>query len=256
VSETNWVDPIVKDWDDFLPLNFNPDESPAFQQLLSVTRQYAEHAAGRYLVAHIDKHSHADALSALRGPEGFLMDLIERPDQIAQAMHAVRQIYPLVYEEVSKAGRMGGSNGTSQLIWSPGTATILQCDMIIMIGREHFRRYIMPAIEEEAQYVTHSIFHTDGVGAFRHLDDLLSIKELDVIQLTPGAGAPPNHTFVELFKKILAAGKGVQVMGRGLTPDRVKFLHKELGPRRVFYMPECASVSEAESLLTWLEKNT
>ena len=112
------------------------------------------------------------------------------------------------------------------------------------------------AIEEEAAFVDHSIFHLDGVGAFRFLDDLLAIRDLDMIQLTPGAGEAPNHTFVELFKKILAAGKGIQVSGAGLTPDRVKQLHRELGPKGPMYMPQCRTREEAEELLEWLERNT
>lgn len=254
-KETNWVDPIVEDWEDFLPIEFDPN-AESFQKMLSITRQYAQHAEGRYLVAHIDKHSHADTLSALRGPQQFMMDLIEQPDVIERAMQDVRRMYVPIFEMVYDAGRMGGEKGSAQLIWSPGKAAILQCDMIIMISPALFRKFIIPAIEEEAAYVDHSIFHTDGVGAFRHLDDLLAIKDLDIIQLTPGAAAAPNHTFVDLFKKILAAGKSVQVMGKGLTPDRVKVLHKELGPRGVMYCPQCASVQEAEELMTWLEQHT
>ncbi|OPZ10525.1 MAG: hypothetical protein BWZ10_02363 [candidate division BRC1 bacterium ADurb.BinA364] len=253
--ETNWVEPIVDDWDAFGPIRFDPNNA-YWQRLLDNTRRLARHGEGRYLARHIDKHSHADALSAMRGPQRFCMDFIERPEAVERAMAEARAFYAPLYDAVFEAGNMGGANGSTQIVWSPGKAAILQCDMQIMLGPEHFRRFILPAIEEEAAFVDHSIFHLDGVGAFRFLDDLLAIRDLDMIQLTPGAGEAPNHTFVELFKKILAAGKGIQVSGAGLTPDRVKQLHRELGPKGPMYMPQCRTREEAEELLEWLERNT
>ena len=254
-DNTNWVDPIVDDWETFLPLSLDP-ANPTYQSVLTFAREMAEHGNGRYLVSPIDAHSHADTLSALRGPQQFAMDLLLHPEQVERAMREARALFPVIYDAIHEAGNMGGPHGCCQLIWSEGKCGIIQCDFIIMISPEHFRHFILPAIEEEAAYLDHTIFHLDGPGAFRHLDDLLAIEDLDVIQLVPGAGATPAHEWVELLKRCLAAGKGVQVYGDGLDLDRIKVLHRELGPKGVIYCPSVGSRDDAEAIMDWLEKNT
>ncbi|MCX7016036.1 MAG: hypothetical protein NTW86_26350 [Candidatus Sumerlaeota bacterium] len=252
---TNWVDPIVEDWESFLPIRFDRN-NPTFQSVLKFARLMAERGKGRYLVRSIDAHSHADMLSALRGPQRFCMDFMTCPDLIERAMAEARKMFPIVYGAVYEAGGMGGAKGCAQLIWSEGKCGVIQCDFIIMLGPEHFRRFILPAIEEEANYLDHCIFHLDGPGAFRHLDDLLAVKKIGVIQLVPGAGKPPAHTWIGHLKRCLAAGKGVQVYGQGLDLDRIKVLHRELGPKGVIYCPTVHTREGIEEILKWLEQNT
>jgi len=216
----------------------------------------AEYGEGRYLVSPIDSHSHADTLSALRGPQRFITDFIDHPEQIERAMAGVRPLYPIIYDAVYEAGKMGGENGCGQNIWGTGKCATIQCDCIIMLGPEHFRRFILPAIEEEVAFLDHTIFHLDGVGAFRHLDDLLAIDGLDVIQLVPGAGQPPAHEWVDVLQRCLAAGKGAQIYGSGLDLERIKFLHRELGPRGTMYCPSTHDADEIERIMDWLKQST
>ncbi|MBT4500845.1 MAG: hypothetical protein HOC74_24160 [Gemmatimonadetes bacterium] len=252
---TNWVDPIVDAWESFLPIELD-ENNPTFQSVLTFARMMAEHSNGRYLVRPIDAHSHADTLSALRGPQNFCMDFVICPEVLERAMCDIRKLFPLVYDAIYEAGNMGGPAGCTQIIWCEGKCGIIQCDFIIMVGPEHFRHFILPAIEEEAAYLDHTIFHLDGPGAFRHLDDLLAIEALDMIQLVPGAGEAPAHTWTELLKKCLDAGKGVQVYGAGLDLDRIKTLHRELGPKGVMYCPSVGTRREIEEICHWLERNT
>lgn len=252
---TNWVDPIVDDWEQFLPIRLD-ESNPTFQSVLQFARLMAEHGEGRYLVSPIDSHSHADTLSAIRGPQQFVTDFMDHPEQLERAMIDARALYPLIYNAIYDAGNMGGDKGCGQLIWSRGKCGIIQCDCIIMLGPEHFRRYILPAIEEETEFLDHCIFHLDGVGAFRHLDDLLALPGLDMIQLVPGAGQKPAHEWVDILKHCVAAGKGVQVYGAGLDFDRIKLLHRELGPRGVLYCPSTRDADEINRIIDWLEANT
>ena len=254
--ETSWVDPIVEDWESFLPLRFDPSNA-TFQSLLELIRKLAEHGRGRYLVSCIDAHSHGDTLSALRGPERFCLDFLDHPDLVARAMADARKMFPAVYSAVYDAGNMGTPAGCAQqALWCEGKCGVIQCDFITMISREHFRRFILPAIEEEAAFLDHCMFHLDGVGAFRHLDDLLAVKDIDVIQVLPGDGRPPTHMWVDHLKRVLKAGKAVQILGAGLDLDRIKVLHRELGPERVMYLPSVHTREGIEEVLNWLEQNT
>ena len=246
--QTNWVDPVIDDWSRALPLKLDP-RNPTWRKLLEYTCRMADHAGDRYLVTTLDYHSNADALSALRGPERFCMDFYDCPNLVARAMRDVRAVYPPVYEATHKAGRMGGERGSCRGLWSDGKFAIVSADVICMLGPEHFRTYVLPALEEEAEYVDHSLFHLDGPGALRHFDDILAIRKAHVLQWVPGAGEKPNWQWLGILKKAQSTGKAVEVYGEGLNLDAIKALHKELDPARVVYRPDIRTRREFDAAL-------
>ncbi len=253
---TNWVDPIIDDWPAALPLTLDP-ENATFRKLLDYAACLARHGEGRYLVGQIDAHSNADALSALRGPERFMMDLYDCPELIEQAMLDVRRSYKPVHEALAKAGRMGGGRGFTHCgFWHPRSFQVVQSDVICMLGTEHVRRFVLPALEEEFACHEGIYFHLDGPGALRHLDDILSIPGHWILQWQPGDGQKPNWQWLDILQKAQQAGKAVYVFGAGLDLEAVKTLHRKLDPARVVYSPDVQSETEARQLLEWLENNT
>ena len=133
---------------------------------------------------------------------------------------------------------------------------MIQCDLIYLLGPEHFRRFCLPGIEAEAAYLDHVYFHLDGPGSFRHLDDLLAVPNIGIIPVDSGDGQPENHTWVDLFRRILAKGKMVRIYGGGLDFERVKVLHRELGPKGVIYCPAIGTRDGVARLCEWLAANT
>ena len=253
---TNWIEPQVTDWHKALPLKLD-ETSTAWRTILDYTARLAEHARGRYLVGMLDLHSNADTLSALRGPQNLCMDFYDCPELIERAMQDVRRAYRPVYEAIYKAGGMSRATGTIGWIpfWCEGRYATIQCDFICMVSPEISRRYILPALEEEASFLDHCVLHFDGPGALPHLDDILAIKKIDVIQWVPGDGQPPMRTWLDVFKKCQAAGKGLDICG-GITFDDIRVLHKELKPAGVVYRPNVQSEQEAREIMAWLERNT
>jgi len=184
------------------------------------------------------------------------MDLYDCPDLIAQAMEDIRKIYAPIYNAVYEAGKMGGEHGCCKQFWSNGKYAIVQADVICMLSPDQFRTYVLPALEEEITYVDHSFFHLDGPGALRHIDDILAIEKLGVLQWVPGSGEKPNHQWLDIFKKAQAAGKAVIVGGAGLDLDAIKTLHKELVPAQTVYGPDIQTLEEFEAIAAWLENNS
>ncbi len=252
---TNWVAPIIEDWQAALPLTFDPRQ-PTFQKLLAYTECLAQHGEGRYLVGQIDAHSNADALSALRGPERFMMDLYDCPEHVESAMRDMRQSYQPIHAAVAKAGRMGGERGVAHYgFWHPRSFQVVQSDVICMMGPEHFRRFVLPALEEEFACHEGVYFHLDGPGALRHLDDLLAIPGHWILQWVPGDGQKPNWQWLEVLQKVQHAGKAVHVFGDGLGLEAVQSLHRVLDPALVVYSPQLPNEDEARRLLGWLERH-
>jgi hypothetical protein len=254
---TNWMTPFVGDegWAPHLPLQ-RDDDNPVWQSLLDLSRRMAAHAAGRYLVGVCDLHSNMDALAAMRGPERLCMDLYDCPDLVERAMLDVRATYQPVYNALFEAGGMSAETGSCGWIpfWSDGKFATIQCDFMCMLNPEMNRRFVLPALAEEAAFLDHCVLHFDGPGALPHLDDVLAIQAIDAVQWVPGAGQPPMHTWTDVLKRVQSAGKALHIYG--VNAAQVKRLHRELQPNLVVYCVGCETREEAAELLDWLKQNT
>ena len=252
---TNWCDPFVSDWREALPLKID-GENAVWQTIIEYAQRLAEHARGKFLVGMIDLHSNADALAAMRGTQDFCTDLLDCPDLVERAMLDVRRAYAKVYDSIYEAGGMSGETGTIGWIpfWCEGRFAVIESDFICMVSPETSRRFIIPALEEEASSLDHCVFHLDGAGALPHLNDILSIKKIDAIQWVSGDGQPPMHQWTDVLKKCQEAGKGLQVYD--LRFEDIKRLHRELKPDGVVYCPNVRDAAEAREIIKWLERNT
>ena len=65
----------------------------------------------------------------------------------------------------------------------------------------------------ELDWLPASMYHLDGPGALRHLDRLLQMDKLKGVQWVYGAGQPSARYWLDVLKKIQAAGKNIQVLG-------------------------------------------
>jgi len=252
-QSTSWVEPFVTDWET-AEIGLREEDGSVWKRALEYFRVAAQYSEGKFLIGMLDLHSNMDALSAIRGSQRLCLDLIDCPDQVEAAMLRVRPLFPRVYDAVWEAGDMSerGSLGWAPFYCADKFCTI-QCDFLCMIRDEHGRRFVIPALAEEAGFLDHCVFHLDGEGSLIHLDDILGIADIDVIQWVPGAGHPPMIEWMDVLKKIQAAGKGLQIDCR---VDEVKRVHEELGPEGIVYRTRAESRAQAEELLEWLEKNT
>ncbi len=254
-ENTSWVEPVIDDLEQALPLRIEPDNA-WWQHLLAHCRVLAEHGRGRCLVGMCDLHSNADTLLALCNTEQFCMDFLDIPEIMHQAMNQVRATYPFVYNGIYEVGGMSRATGSVGWIplWCEGRYATIQCDYICMVSPDTAREFIIPALAEEAAFLDHCAYHLDGPGALPHLDDILSIPDIDVIQWVSGSGQPHMCEWLDLFRKVRAAGKSLILYPYSL--DKLKELHRELGPRRIAYQLNGFERHEIEEALVWLAKNT
>ncbi|HET6485987.1 MAG TPA: hypothetical protein VFH83_06185 [Spirochaetia bacterium] len=254
--ETNWVRQIVDDWDAVLPLRLQPD-NPHWNKLLEVSRLLARHSQGRYLISVADLHGNMDALLALRGSERLCMDFYDHPLEVERAIQDVRKLYQPIYNALFEAGAMGGDRGSVGWapFWCAGRFATIQCDFLALLSPELSRKYVIPALREEAAFLDRCVYHLDGPGCLPHLDDLLAIEDIDVIQWVPGAGKPLMHEWMDVLKKCQAAGKGLQLYDIHDLAT-VKRIARELKPEGLLYIVDGCDRDEALRIIDWLEKNT
>ena len=252
-SQTSWSEKIVADWETFLPLRIS-ESNQYYTRMKDFHSLAEEHLAGRCLLSEIDMHSNIDLLEGLRGAQNLLYDMIDTPDTIMKAMSQAREIFRQVSEDFYPYGSKAMLGTTSGLpMYDRGQFNRIQSDFIALLNPGMFRKFVLPAIEEEAQYLDRSCFHLDGPDALTHLDDLLALSDLDAIQWVSGAGNRPQTEWPEVLHRVQKAGK---IIILHLSAADVKRIHGEYAPELLVYDVRTRTVEEGLELLEWLKKNT
>jgi hypothetical protein len=252
-QSTNWVVPFVEDWEAVFPLRFET-EGRWWTRMVDFMTELGQAAEGRFLVSHLDLHSNADALSAIRTPARLCMDFYDHPRAVDRAMRQVRGLFPLAYETFFAAAGMNRSGSIGWVpVYHPGRTNTIQCDFLALIGAEISRQYVMPALEEEASYLDAWTYHLDGPECLVHLDDLLALPDPGVIQWTTGARNAPMIEWMDLLKRIQQSTKGLWIP---CSAEELKVYMRELRPERVIYEVGVGSVAEADALLAWMVEQT
>lgn len=251
---TVWSTPCVDDFEGFIPV-LDKSENGYYSILKRFYQRAAEVGKDKYLIDVLDMHSNMDALSGLRGAAELCTDLYDCPEEVHRVLEYMVDAFGDIYDMLYEAGNMA-SRGT--IGWAPiyckGKSAVLSCDFSALLGPKQGNEYVFPAIEAEAAHLDHSVYHLDGKQALVHLDTILSIDGIDCVQWVPGDGEPRTYGWMDVLKKIQAAGKAVWIYD--WTADDIKKYHKELQPDKVAYSLRVGSKSEADELLEYLVKNT
>ena len=257
-TETNWAEPVLKDWESFLPVGLKED-NPVWQSVLKYSAMLKERGEGKYIVGMADLHSQMDAFSALRHPDAPCMDLYDEPELVHQGLAQARAMYQLIYEKLYEAGGMSKETGTIGWfpMWCEGKTAAVQCDFSVFIGNDMWREFVLPGVEEEVNYLDRCFYHLDGKQQLIHLDDLLALPNLDGVQWVPGAGQPDmfERCWRDVLKKIREAGKKVIVYGE-MDSDAVKDVHNDIGAQGVVYEIWGQTYDEMQAIIQWLKGNT
>jgi hypothetical protein len=250
---TNWVTACIEDWDEWLPFTLSPDNY-WWSRTLDFMRALGEACRGKMLISHMDLHSNADLLAAMREPSRLCIDMYDIPETIDRALQSARDLYIPIYDALYEAAEMH-RNGTVGWVaaYHPVITNTIQCDFAALVGPTQFKRWVLPALEDEAAYLEHCVYHYDGPECLVHLDDICGVKGLDCIQWTTGARNAAFMEWMELLKTIQS--KGVSLWIPCNTED-IKIYHKELKANMVFYDCSAPSQAEGEKTLQWLVDNT
>jgi len=224
-EHTAWTKPCLPDWeDDSAIIDKN---HPLAKKLEAFTSMLLEVAKGNFIVGLTDFHPGGDHVAALRSSEILAMDLLEYPDEVKAKLESSYKEYYAVFDfYVDWLKREGMPIATWLPLTSDTSMYIAGNDFSIMISKDMFDEFFLEGIRGECRHYKKSIYHLDGPGALRHLDSILEIKELNAIQWVPGAGEEQVYSWLDVYKKILSAGKSVMAYPQNV--DELKFLMENL----------------------------
>lgn len=217
--QTVWFEPTMKD--DEAPEKRPPLKLDPTNHWLRMHTETARASAalgrGKYAVGCPDLVENIDIIAALRDPQVFLMDMIERPEWVEEKVWEINQVWFDAYSRIYDLIKLedGSACWGAFGLWGPGKTAKVQCDASAMFSPDMFKRFVVPALAEQCEWLDYAMFHLDGHQCLCHLDHLLAIEPLDAIEWTPdptvpGGGSPEWYP---LYRRILAAGKSVQAIG-------------------------------------------
>jgi hypothetical protein len=226
-----WAVPNLIDWKDVSRIRFTKDNA-YWNKLVEMTRALLEAGKNRFYTGMTDLHPGGDAIAAFRDPQRMNIDMIEEPEQVRALLRVVTDGYFEVYDHYADwllREKQPITNWTG--IISTRRHAVPSNDFSCMISKAMFDDMFLPGIVEECRHMEANIYHLDGPNALRHLDSLLSIRELNAIQWVYGAGNGPASRWMHVYKKCQAAGKGLQI---GIALDEVDTFIRELRPEGLF----------------------
>ena len=248
---TSWSVPIAGSCREILDIRPNLD-NVYWNNLRASTELSIDRGRGRWITALPDLHTNGDLVAALRDPQDLCLELADDIDAVRAACDYVTDVsYELMYEDMWRPVEAAGQPCTT---WTPalhaGPMYPVSCDFICMISPRMFQETVLPSIRTELRYLERSVFHLDGPGALRHLDVLLAQPELNAVQWVYGAGSGPAARWVQVYRRIQAAGKAVQLVCDDLADARAVAAH--LRPEGVWFCPGGVyGRAEAEAFIAW-----
>ena len=243
--DTMWAYPCFETVEQVIDMELRRDTF-WYAQARALTEQSVALAKDHHFVTLFAMEGITDILAGLYGTENFLADLLEKPQAVKRAMEHVKRLWIELFDEfqgiLKQTGNRGGIGWAG--IWAPGTTFPMQEDFSYMISNRMYREFVLPHVRDMVDAMEYPFYHLDGIGAIPHLEALLEIERLRVIQWVPGAGKERIADWYPLIRRILEAGKSVQAFTRA---DEVDELVKEVGARGLLITVD-AKLEEAEKL--------
>ena len=191
-----------------------------------ICRAAVERWEGLVQIVMTDLGGILDMLSVFRPGEKLLMDLYDHLEHVERLTWEAYELWHRFYREIDEIIH---PTNPGYMAWAavfcPQPYYMLQCDFAYMIGPGMFDRFARPELLATCKRLPNCFYHLDGQGQLPHLASLLAIKELRGIQWVPGPGQPQGAEWIDVYRKIVEAGKLAQL----LTLDAVDAVAEQTG---------------------------
>ncbi len=251
-ERTSWAEPCIEEYGDFPPVVFD-ENNFWWKKICEITQAAVNDANGDYLVGITDLHPGADGLVSLRGPEPAAMDIYDDPEQFKQRVWEILPVFKEMaarLHEIISAKQKGCTNWMG-IIHPTDLWYVTSCDFSCMISQADFEEFVVPELLAELDWLPASMYHLDGPGALRHLDRLLQMDKLKGVQWVYGAGQPSARYWLDVLKKIQAAGKCIQV---ACEPEDIVPVCEALDPNGVHLICGAPDKDTGEAMLKEMER--
>jgi len=253
-EDTLWFFPSLMDWEKD-PLTFE-SESFLYKKTIQLAQYLTNESKGSFFVSMPDIGGNADALAHIRGSENLLMDFYDDENHVSNALNEIQKVWLKVNKEVydiTSKNNEGGSCITWLGTWAPGKHAQMQCDLSAMISPAAYNRFIMPELNAQSEWMDYPLYHLDGIEQIRHLDAILSLDKLKVIQWTCVEGQPSPLQYISVLKRIQEAGKCLLIW---VKPEELEPIMEQLSSKGLYLLLNTNSEDEANRVIRKVENLT
>ena len=231
----------------------------------------AKRADGNYHVAMVDLGGILDILSSFLGPTGMILAMKRHPEIIDTCRAIILEKWLKLYDKLQGIIEKYTEGCNAWLnVWGKKRWYPVQCDFIAMLNPKWSKRFALPDIIAQMEYMDYAIYHMDGVYQIPYLEDFLSIPQLTGIQWVPGSGKALQGTdeWMPIYKKIQKAGKNIVI---DTLPQLVPHIYKTLDGNGLyvrtfyiskiladFYLPDFINGDDAKLMndaVDWAKQN-
>ncbi|MCK5528051.1 MAG: hypothetical protein KAI74_00095 [Kiritimatiellae bacterium] len=204
---TVWAEKCIDSWDT-ADIKFDKNGF-WWQRTCEVMSRFRERCDGKFLISALAPAANLDALSAMRGGQDLLMDMMMEPEAVKEALLKVNAATTEVQAalaaelDVASTGRV-----TRHGMYCDGYSDVVQCDFSVMISPEMYDEFVIPSVQEQVDGLDVSCYHLDGEDAIRHLDSISKVNGLNIMQWVPGAGDARLKDWTDLRVRFDELGLG------------------------------------------------
>ena len=204
--DTVWHEPTISGLDESDEIFFDLSNR-YWKAHIEAVECFVDKCAGSEQIATTDFGGPADWISCLMGTENCLIATIEQPEKMhdfalrlaGECNRAFDILFPIITAEND-----GQANWMP--VWSDVQMGTVQDDMAINFSPEMYADIFMPALKEMAVHTKHTVLHWHD-GCAQHLDSLLKVNEIDLIQYGHDPNTGSFRTKIQDMQKIQTAGK-------------------------------------------------
>lgn len=225
-------------------------ENAWWQHCQALIRAAVDRWGDRVVLGHTDLGGNLDILASLRGTQELLYDLTDAPEEVERLAEQITTLWLRYFDEMQAIIDRTPLPGCSYWseYWSPGPGYILQSDFCYMISPRMFRRFVLPDLTRCCAHIEYPFYHLDGKGQLPHLERILEIPNLRGVQWQPGDGQPLADGWLDVLRRIRAAGKLCQVY---VSCEGARTIAHELGGKGFVFqvVAEQLTHDEAEAFV-------
>ena len=217
-DKTTWYESGFKNLDEIIAYEPDPDNNKWVQLDREISKMSAERSGGSYLVTIVGVCAVIDILAGLLGNEALLVAMAEEPEKVIAARDKLLQYAGPTFDAAYNVASECNSGGSIDWlgVWTPGKAGSNQCDLCVMISPAMFDKFVFDDMKTLFDHLDCGHYHLDGEDEIKHLDSLLKIDKIKMIQWVPSTKmGDPDYSnplnWIGLFKRIQNAGKRVQI---------------------------------------------
>lgn len=205
-QDTVWHQPLISSLDEADRVHFDEDNRYWRAHLESVD-YFSQQCEGRLQLGTTDFGGPTDWIATVMGTEAFLMETIQRPDEMREfalrLADECNQAFDLMCPRV-----MARNDGVVDWMpyWSDLRMGTVQDDMAINFSPDMYREVFLPALERMARHTERTVLHWHD-GAAQHLESLLAVEAIDLVQFGHDPSSPPFRESLPLMQRIQQAGK-------------------------------------------------